>query len=109
MAWQAGLPFEAMVALRDELDTMLQRIRFDGNITSPVVRCPECRHRGPGPAPHLSVRAMILSLARFGIAPAEEAHAAEKAWAVHRRLQGLDVYGKPASTQPVAARRCAHV
>ena len=107
-AWQADLSFDAMVALRDELDATLQRIRSDGNITSPVVKCPECRHRGPGAAPHVSVRAMILSLARFGIAPAEVAHVAEKAWAAHRKVQGLDLYGKTAAPPPVPAQRCAH-
>lgn len=36
---------------------------------------------------------MILSLTRFGIAPAEQIQTLEKAWATHRKENGLDLYG----------------
>jgi hypothetical protein len=106
--WHPEMPFEAIILLRDDLDTMLQRIRFERHITSPVVRCRDCGHTGPGATPHVSVRAMILSLARFGIAPAEQIHALEKRWAAHRKQNDLDLYGKQTAVESVEDSGCKH-
>ena len=70
--WHRGMSFEELAELRDELDATLQRIRFERKIRSPILKCPQCGHVGRGAEPHVSVRAMILSLRRFGIAPAEQ-------------------------------------
>ena len=52
---------------------------------------------------------MILSLGRFGIAPAEQVKVLEKRWVAYRKQNGLDLYGKeaepPARTE---AAKCAH-
>jgi hypothetical protein len=106
--WQPDMPFEAMISLRDDLDTTLQRIRSEGNIGSPVFRCPHCGHVGPAAAPHVSVRAMILSLKRFGIAPAERIHELEKRWAEHRKQNDLDLYGKRTASRRVENSPCTH-
>jgi len=79
--WHRGMSFDALVELRDDLDAMLQRIQSDRHIRPAVFRCPECGHVGEGAEPHVSVRAMILSVGRFDIASAEETSAVEKAWA----------------------------
>ena len=44
--------------------------------------------------PRVSVRAMILSLGRFEIAPKEQVKALEKAWAKYREANELDIEGK---------------
>ncbi len=98
--WREGMSFEALVALRDDLDRMLQRVRFEENIVSPIVKCRVCRQKGPGPEPHVSVRAMILSLLRFDVAPAPLVYTLEKEWAAHRKQNDLDLYGKAGSAQP---------
>lgn len=105
--WRRGMPFDALVELRDELDATLQWIRSERKIRSPILRCPQCGNVGRGAEPHVSVRAMILSLNRFGIAAAEEAHVLEKAWAAHRKEDGLDLYGKM-SSPPSEIHKCAH-
>src|ERR1039457_649758 len=66
--WHVGLPFAKLIELRDELDTMLHRIRAERHIRPPVIRCPQCGHVGEAAEPDVTVRAMILSLGRFGIA-----------------------------------------
>jgi hypothetical protein len=86
---------------------MLQRIRSERHIRPPVLRCPRCGHVGEGADPHVSVRAMILSLSRFGIAPSKPIYALEKAWAGYRRQNRLDLYGK-STTSPTQAFRCVH-
>lgn len=91
--WHQGMSFAALVELRDDLEIMLQRIRSDRHIRPAGFRCPKCGHLGAGAELHVSVRAMILSLTRFGIAPAEQIQALEKAWATHRKENGLDLYG----------------
>src|SRR2546426_11188135 len=78
--WQQDMSFEAIVKLRDELDEMLQRIRSERHIHPPVFKCTKCGHVGEVAEPHVSVRAMILSLIRFGIAAAESTYMIEKSW-----------------------------
>jgi hypothetical protein len=91
--WHQGISWDALIDLRDDLDAMLQRIRSDRHVRPAVFRCPECGHVGEGAEPHVSVRAMILSLTRFGIAPAERTRRLEKAWAAYRKQKGVDLYG----------------
>ena len=63
-----------MVELRDDLDATLQRMRSERHICPPVFGV-----QGEGAEPQVSVRAMIVSLTRFGIA----AGALEKDWAAY--------------------------
>jgi hypothetical protein len=106
--WHTDMPFDAIISLRDDLDAMLQRIRSEGNIGSPVIRCRDCGYAGPAAAPHVSVRAMILSLIRSGIAPADQIHVLEKRWAAYRKQNNLDLYGKQTASPPVEGSRCTH-
>ena len=108
LQWLPDISFDAIVALRDELDAMLQRIRSERSIRSPIFRCLRCGHVGRGAAPHVSVRAMILSLRRFGIAATERAHALEKAWAPYRKENGLDLYGTRGASAPIPVPGCVH-
>ena len=64
--WHEGLSMPALIGLRDELDGMLHRIRAGQNFRTPMVTCHRCGKTGPGAEPHVSVRALILALARFG-------------------------------------------
>jgi hypothetical protein len=106
--WHPDLSFESIISLRDDLDTALQRIRSEGNIGSPVFRCRHCGHVGPGATPHVSVRAMILSLARFGIAAADQIHNLENRWTAYQKQKNLDLYGKQTLLQPIENSRCTH-
>jgi hypothetical protein len=106
--WQEDLSFDAIIVLRDGMDAMLQRIRSEGAIRLPVVRCPHCGRMGEAAALHVSVRAMILSLIRFGISPSQQVYPLEKGWAVYRKQHGLDLYGKAVDPAAVRAAGCAH-
>ena len=106
--WQPGMAFDALVELRDELDAMLQRIRSSRHIRPPVSRCPRCGHVGEGAEPRVSVRAMILSLLRFGIADAQHIKDLEKGWAMYRQQNRLDLYGKREEPEPAKPARCVH-
>jgi hypothetical protein len=94
--WRVSLPFEALIELRDELDAMLHRIRAEHHIRPPVISCPRCGHVGEAAEPDVTVRAMILSLGRFGIAPSAQVKVLGKRWAAYRKQNGLDLYGKTA-------------
>lgn len=94
--------------MRDELDEMLGRIRAMRRIANPIVTCPTCGHIGRSAEPHVSVRATILAVARFGVAAREPVRALEKAWAIHRKTAGLDVYGHVAIAQPARPPDCKH-
>jgi hypothetical protein len=106
--WHHGMSFEATIELRDALDAMLQRIRSERHIRSPVFKCPLCGHVGEGAQPHVSVRAMFLSLLRFGIADAEQIKTFEKRWALYRQQNNLDVFGKREGTYSAKMPRCGH-
>ncbi len=106
--WHHGMSFHAVIELRDDLDAMLQLIRSERHIHRPVFRCQKCGYVGEGAEPHVSVRAMILSLTRFGIAPAEPTHALEKDWAAYRKQKGLDPSGKRIVSPPTQAACCTH-
>ena len=108
LRWRDDLPMEALFGLCDELDDMLGRIRSTRRISTPLFTCPACGHIGRGADPHVSVRATILALARFGVAAREPARALEKAWSAYRRTAGLDSYGHAATSDPARLPRCAH-
>jgi hypothetical protein len=107
LRWRDDLSMEALLGLRDELDDMLGRIRSTRHISNPVFKCRACGHIGRGADPHVSVRATILALARFGVAAREPALALEKAWSA-RKTAGLDLYGHAATSEPARLPGCAH-
>jgi hypothetical protein len=106
--WHQGMSFDALIKLRDELDEMLQRIRSERHIRPPVFKCPKGGYVGEGAEPHVSVRAMILSLIRFGIAAAEPTYMIEKGWAAYRKAKELDPYGKGLAPKSAQIAGCAH-
>ena len=106
--WRDDLSMEALLALCDELDDMLGRIRSTRHISSPVFKCPACGHIGRGADPHVSVRATILALGRFGLAAREPVRALEKAWSAYRKTAGLDLNGHAATTEPGRLTGCGH-
>ena len=83
-----------LIALRNRLDTMLHSIRSERGTLTPMMTCPSCGSTGHAAEPTVSVRALILSLARFGIASADEARILEKSWDRYRRENGLDLHGR---------------
>jgi hypothetical protein len=92
--WHAGMSMPSLIGLRDELDGALQRIRAGRNIQTPIITCSKCGLTGPAAEPHVSVRALILALARFEIASKDQARALEKEWAAYRKQHQLNVEGK---------------
>jgi hypothetical protein len=110
--WRQGMSCDSLIGLRDDLDAMLQQIRSGRHIRPAVFKCPECGHVCEGPEPHVSVRAMILSLSRFGIASAGQTRPLEKAWAAYRKQKGIDLYGVvsvPKASLPNDIARCDHL
>jgi hypothetical protein len=105
--WHVGMPFTDLIELRDSLDSILCEIRFTRGIHTPVFKCPACGHIGPGAEPKVSVRAMILSLARFQIAEAEHSKVLEQEWAVYRKKNQFDLYGKATASES-RANDCVH-
>lgn len=103
--WQVGMSFPDLIELRDSLDSILRRIRFTGGIHPPVFKCPAYGKIGPAAEPKISVRAMILSLARFEIAEAEHTKILEREWAVYREQNQLDLYGKAIASESRAKDR----
>jgi hypothetical protein len=106
--WRLGMTFEATIELRDGLGATLQRIRSEQHIRTPVFKCLHCGHISEGGQPQVSVRAMLLSLVRFGIADAEQVKMLEKSWAVYRQQNKLDIFGKDEALSSVNAPLCGH-
>jgi len=94
--WGPAMPLPSLVELCSNLDAMLQRIRRDGHILPPMIRCPECGNASRAAEPRVSVRAVILAASRFNIATKDTAKKVEKDWAKYRAQNHLDLYGRPA-------------
>lgn len=94
--WRPEMSCAEIIALRDQLDDMLKGIRISRNLQSVATStlCPCCNEPLVQGAGGVSVRAMILALDRFGIAPANKVKLLEKTWAKHRRETGADLNGK---------------
>jgi len=95
--WRPEMAWAEIIGLRDQLDNMLKAIRKSRNL-QPVTTstlCPCCNEPMVQGAAGVSVRATILALNRFGIAPANEVKFLEKTWNKHRRETGIDLNGKP--------------
>lgn len=95
-AWHPEISLVTIIALRDQLDDMLMGIRKSRNLL-PVTtskRCPRCNKPMVQGGGSVSVRATILALNRFGIAPMEDTKLLEKTWNKHRRETGVDKNGK---------------
>ncbi len=94
--WNESMSMAELVKLRDRLDTMLHSIRSERGILTPLMTCRSCGTTGHAAAPRVTVRALILSLARFGIASPDEVRSLEKSWNRYRREEGLDLHGQEA-------------
>ena len=94
--WNESMSNLGLIKLRDRLDAMLQSIRSERAILTPMMTCPSCGSTGHAAAPTVSVRARILSLARFGIASTDEVRFLEKSWNRYRREERLDLHGQEA-------------
>src|SRR5205823_5243174 len=80
MVRQAGDPamsMDALLRLRDRLNTTLQTIRHTRQILPAMMWCPHCQARHRAAPPTVSVRATILALGRFTRATAVEVQALE--------------------------------
>jgi hypothetical protein len=96
--WNSRMSFPALIELRNLMDSMLQQIRSERHIVSPVLRCPMCGATGPSAEPHVSIRALILALGRFGIASQKDTKRIERDWAKYRVQNRLDLYGQASDT-----------
>jgi hypothetical protein len=105
--WRPEMSFESLIELRDALDCMLHRIREAGGIRTPIITCRSCGYTGPAGEPRVSVRSMILSLQRFGIAGPDQTKTLDRGWASYRKKHQLDLFGK-VSEKNAAAESCGH-
>src|SRR5258708_17993827 len=93
-SWRPERTWDAILALRSQLQRRLEDILVSRGIKPARVRCFHCGHVGPGAAPVLTVRAVLLALGRFGIESASAVQRLDKAWSKHRALQELDKVGE---------------
>src|SRR5688500_4209102 len=100
LRWRDDLSMEALLGLRDELDDMLGRIRSTRHISNPLFKCPACGHIVRGADPHLSVRATILALVRFGVAAREPARALRRPGLPTERRRDLIRMATPRRQNP---------
>ncbi|MGI9071957.1 MAG: hypothetical protein ACR2JB_11755 [Bryobacteraceae bacterium] len=104
--WNDAIPLTELSALSGHLDDLLHRIRSERNITSPIFTCPHCGFCAKAAEPRVTVRATILALGRFQIAPEATVKQIERAWAKYRKEHGLDLYG--AASERTKVQACKH-
>jgi hypothetical protein len=94
--WRADLSWDGIISLRERVQHELEALRSARGIKPPMMRCPRCGVTGPQASPRISVRAMLLALARFEIEPEDLIRRRERSWARHRAGRGLDLFGRVA-------------
>jgi hypothetical protein len=92
--WRQDLSWQSVVELRDLLQNKLDEIRQSRRILPPVFSCRSCGHVGPAKPPVISVRAMLISVRRFGIDTIEVVKDREREWERYRRKNKLDLLGR---------------
>ena len=95
-AGDAAMSMEALLRLRDRLNTTLQTIRHTRQILPAMMWCPHCQAHHRAAPPRVSVRAMLLALGRFAAMATTDVQALEKRWNRYRRQHQLDRYGQQA-------------
>jgi hypothetical protein len=93
--WRSELELSDVLGLREHLQEAMMQLRRRRGIVSATVRCRCCGTTGPGADPVISVRALLLSVRRFGIDSAQVVAAREREWMSYRRQHHLDRFGKP--------------
>ncbi len=93
--WRSELELSDVLALRELLQEAMMQLRRRRGIVSATVRCRCCGTTGPGADPVISVRALLLSVRRFGIDSAQVVAAREREWMLYRRQHHLDPFGMP--------------
>jgi hypothetical protein len=109
--WHRSMSITELIELCAQLDAMLQSIRAERGILPALVYCRQCKTRHRAAPPRVSVRALILALARFEIASLDESRALEKSWKRYRLSEELDLYGQPVETVTPPATQsgaCGH-
>jgi hypothetical protein len=102
--WRRDLTWQAMVEFRDALQEELDEIRHSRRILPPVFRCPSCGSVGPAKPPVISIRAMLISVRRFGIDSFEVSEQVEREWERYRRKNKLDLVGRSSERRPAHSR-----
>jgi len=103
--WHEGMSIPTLIGLRNELDGTLHRIRASRNIQTPIITCRRCGRTGHAAEPRVSVRALILALARFEVASRDQTRTLEKEWEAYRKQHRLGVEGKALAE---VAETCRH-
>jgi len=94
--WDPGLSWAELALLAARLDTTLQQIRKDRNITSPMFTCPKCGVRKRSGFGRISVNATILAAGRFDVASETTIKGLSKRWKKYRKEHDLDHSGRKA-------------
>jgi hypothetical protein len=94
--WNRSMSMTELIELRNRIESILSSIRSERGILPPVMTCRSCGSTRRTTPPRVSVRALILALARFEIAAVEEVRSLEKSWNRYRRRERLDMYGQEA-------------
>jgi hypothetical protein len=103
--WDPRFSWDEIIVLRNRLNEQLQQLRIRRNIVPATIRCSHCGGEGIGASSTISVRAMILSVGRFGIRSLDEVREIERAWNRYRATADLDLHGISNSSEAHTPKR----
>ena len=106
--WSTTKSVTEWIELTSRLDEMLQRIRAERGILPPKFRCPHCGSYDRSAPTHVSVRAAILCIGRFEIAPPDVVKNLERDWKRYQRANGLDAYARKKNQNKSLQVTCGH-
>jgi hypothetical protein len=104
--WSEGMTCEQLIAFRADVQRQLGAIRAGRGIKAGSKWIQSDRYAGIRimqrcSEPRISVRALILALGRYHIAPAQVVSDLEQRWRLFRREHGLDLQGARTPNKPL--------
>lgn len=99
--WRADLTIPEHFMLVYELDSKLNQIRKEGNMTPPMMWCPKCQKKERSRFLQVSITGMYYALKGMGIVSEEQFKKLIKDWKAHSKLENIDTYGNPVGAATV--------
>ena len=93
--WKPDLTIHEHFMLVYDLDSKLNQIRKDGNMSPPMMWCPKCQKRERSKFSQVSITGMYYALKGMEIISEDQFKKLIKDWKTYSKLEKINSYGNP--------------
>jgi hypothetical protein len=103
--WRPGLTIPEHFVLVYDLNSKLNQIRKDGNMSPPMMWCPKCQKRERSGFLQVSIAGMYYALKGMEIISEDQFEKLIKDWKTYSRLKKINTYGNPIELKTTENKR----